>query len=91
MKWKLATLVTFLAVAILAAVQASGRSQAQVSNPAATSYAYKVEPVRNSRDIKDLERRLNDNARNGWRVSHVVALSFNDELVVILEKPIGGP
>ena len=91
MKWKLASLVTLLAVAILAVVLASGRSHAQVTNPTPTTYAYKVEPVRGSREIKDLERRLNDDARNGWRVCRVVAPSFNDELVVILERPIGAP
>ena len=91
MKWKLASVVTLFAVAIFGVVQPTGRSEAQVTNPAATSYAYKVEPVRGSREIKDLERRLNDDARNGWRVCRVVAPSFNDELIVILEKPIGTP
>ena|SRR2546422_2503595 len=54
MKWKLVGVVMFFAVAILAAVLASGRrSHAQVTNPASTAYAYKVEQF-DRRQMKDL-------------------------------------
>ena len=90
MKWKVVSVTALFAVAILAVVLASGRhSQAQATNPAPATYAYKVVPVRNSRELKDLERRLNDDARNGWRVCRVASPNFNDEIVVILEKPAG--
>src|SRR2546425_8084050 len=65
MKWKLVGVVMFFAVAILAAALASGRlPPAQVTNPASTAYAYKVEQF-DRRQMKDLERRLNDDGRNG--------------------------
>ncbi len=88
MKWKLVGVVMFFAVAILAAVLASGRrSHAQVTNPASTAYAYKVEQF-DRRQMKDLERRLNDDGRNGWRVCRVVAKGPSDNtLVVVLEGP----
>jgi len=88
MKWKLVSVVALCAVAILAVVLASSRhSQAQATNPAPAAYTYKVVPVRGAREMKDLEQRLNADARNGWRVCGVAAPNFNDALVVILEKP----
>lgn len=87
MKWKLVRVVALCAVAILAVVLASDRhSQAQATSPAPATYTYKVVTVRGGREVKDLEPRLNDNARNGWRVWRVVAPSFNNELIIILEK-----
>ncbi len=92
MNWKLVGVVMFFAVAVLAAVLASGRrSQAQATNPASTAYAYKVEQF-DRRQMKDLERRLNDDGRNGWRVCRVVAKGPSDNtLVVVLERPAGAP
>lgn len=92
MKWKLLSAVMLVAAAVLAIVLVSTRpSQAQATNPAPTVYTYKIVPARGDRELKNLEQRLNDDARNGWRVCSSVARSFNDELVVILEKPGATP
>lgn len=94
MKWKLVSVVALFAVAILAVVLVFTRhSQAQAINPTPAAYSYKVEHfIDNDREklAAKLERRLNDNGRNGW---HVVAMGpYTDTtLFVVLEKPASAP
>ena len=92
MKWRLVSIGSLIAIAILTTVLASGfRSRAESVSPAAPAPEYKVELV-GYRERKDLERRLNDDARNGWHVLHSLVMGpDHNELVVILEKPAGSP
>ena len=84
----------FLAVSILAVVLGSGRgSQTQSTNSPATGPTnstrdYKVELVHHK---KDLEGRLKEDGRNGWRVQSVAADPSDNGLVVILEKYSSAP
>ena len=97
MKWKLAGFVAFLGLLALAAVVLAfgRRSLAQTTNPSAapstgTTYSYKIEQGRGK--WKDLEERLNEDGRNGWRISRVVTKGPSDNtLVILLEKPAGTP
>ena len=81
--------VAFLALAGLAVLVAFGRgSQTQATSPSATAYEYKVELVKHK---KDLEGRLKEDGRNGWRVQSVLATPSDNELVVVLEKAASTP
>ena len=76
--------VAFFALGILAVLLAFGRgSQTEATTPTLSTYDYKVELVKHK---KDLEGRLQENARNGWRVHNVVATPADNELLVVLEK-----
>jgi hypothetical protein len=83
-------LVMLLAGATFAIILAFGRqTKTQVTVPAPAGYEYKVELVKHS---KDLEGLLIQDARNGWRVQHVVTRGENHkEIVVILERPSNAP
>jgi hypothetical protein len=96
MKWKLAGFVTFFGMVALTVVLAINRSSlAQTTNPPAAAsaekkYSYKIEQA--SGKLKDLEERLNEDGRNGWRILRVVAKGPSDNTVVIfLEKAAGTP
>ena len=82
--------VMLLAAVAFAIVFAFGRqSKTQATNPAPAAYEYKVELVKHS---KDLEGLLKEDARNGWRIQRVVTMGpYDNELVVILEKPGNAP
>jgi hypothetical protein len=85
MKWKLAVAGVLLVLGLTTVVLAvDGR--AQTAGAPVVAYAYKIEHVRSKKDLKDLEQRLNDAGRTGWRVSKVVAVSINDDMIVVLEK-----
>ena len=76
--------VAFFALGVLAVLLAFGRSsQTQATSPTPSTYDYKVELVKHK---KDLEGRLKEDGRNGWRVQSVVAMPSDNELVVTLEK-----
>jgi hypothetical protein len=96
MKWKRAGFVTIFGVVALAVVLAFDRgSLAQTTNPCSAAsterkYNYKIE--QSSGKLKDLEERLNEDGRNGWHISRVVAKGPSDNTVVIfLEKAAGTP
>jgi hypothetical protein len=77
MKWKLPGFVTCFGIFALAVVLACGRgSMAQTTNPSPTVFtgktnSYKIE--QGSGKLKDLEERLNEDGRSGWRILRVVA------------------
>jgi len=82
-------LVVVFALGILAVLLACGRSsQTEATSPTLSTYDYKVELVKHT---KDLEGRLQEDARNGWRVHSVVATPSDNQLVVVLEKPASTP
>ena len=81
--------VAFLALGGLAVLLAFGSgSQTQATSPSTATYDYKVELVKHK---KDLEGRLKEDGRNGWRVQTVLAMPADNELVVVLEKAAGTP
>jgi hypothetical protein len=85
MRWKLTAAVALAALGLTtAALAVEGRGE--TPGAPTVTYAYRVERARGTKELKDLEQRLNDAGRTGWRVSKAVGPSFNDELVVVLEK-----
>jgi hypothetical protein len=90
MKSKLFGVVTSIAFVFVAAALAfTQHLRAQAATPI-PAYAYKVEHFRGSKELKELEPRLNDDARAGWRVSSMAGLANEYDLVVLLEKPASG-
>jgi hypothetical protein len=88
MRWRVAGVIALLTAGVATAVlTATARAHTQAA-PAVT-YTYRIELARGSKDMKDLERRLSEAGRTGWRVSSATVLHFNDEVVVVLEKPEG--
>jgi hypothetical protein len=77
--------IGFLILVSLAVFLALGRtSQTRTSAPGAT-YEYKVEMVKHK---QELDQRLKENSRNGWRIQSIVAMPSDNELVVVLERPV---
>ena len=86
MKWKLLGVVTAVALGFVAAALAfTQHIRAQAATPI-PGYAYKVEHFRGSKELKELEPRLNDDARDGWRVSSMAGPANEYDLVVVLER-----
>ena len=84
MATRLVRMIAFLAVGVLAVHLASGRGAPAVqTGPMTSTYDYKVEWLKHS---KDLEALLKDKGRNGWRVQTVLADPTNNDFVVVLEK-----
>lgn len=61
----------------------SHSSRTQATTPTTSSYLYKVELVKNK---GDLQGRLQEDGRNGWRVQGFAASPADNEFVMILEK-----
>jgi hypothetical protein len=77
--------IGFLVLVSVAVFLAVGRTSQTKTSASSSTYEYKVEMVKHK---QDLDQRLKENSRNGWRVQSIVALPSDNELVVVLERPV---
>lgn len=78
-------LIGFFILVSIAAFLALGRTSQTKTSATSPTYEYKVEMVKHK---QELDQRLKENSHNGWRVQSVLALPSDNELVVVLERPI---
>jgi hypothetical protein len=76
--------VSFFALGVVAALLFSGRSfQTQATRTTTLTFDYKVELLKHK---EDLEGRLKEDGRSGWRLQSFVASPADNQFVLILEK-----
>ena len=77
--------IGFLILMSIAVFLALGRTSQSKTSAASSTYEYKVEMVKHK---QELDQRLKENSRNGWRIQSIVAMPSDNELVVVLERPV---
>jgi hypothetical protein len=77
--------IGFLILVSIAAFLALGRTSQTKTSTTTLTYEYKVEMVKHK---QELDQRLKENSRNGWRIQSIVAMPSDNELVVVLERPV---